>query len=51
VLQQNQLQQHARQQWWWLPHRVAHEVLGLCDLVLVLLQQLMQLQHAQREIQ
>jgi ABC-type Na+ transport system ATPase subunit NatA len=51
VLQQNQLQQHARQQLLLLPHHVVHEVHGLCDLVLELLQQQVLQQRAQREIQ
>jgi hypothetical protein len=51
VWQQNQLQQHARQQWLLLPHHVVHAVRGLFDLVLELLQQLKLKQHAQREIQ
>jgi hypothetical protein len=51
VLQQNQLQQHARQQWLLLPHHVVHAVHGLYDLVLALLQQLVLQQRAQREIQ
>jgi hypothetical protein len=51
VLQQNQLQQHARQQLWLLPHHVGHEELGLYDLALELLLQLKLKQHARREIQ
>jgi hypothetical protein len=51
VLQQNQLQQHARQQWLLLPHRVVHEVRDLFDLVLALLQQQVLQQRARREIQ
>jgi hypothetical protein len=51
VSQQNQLQQHARQQWLLLPPHVVRAVRGLYDLVLELLQQLKLKQHALREIQ
>jgi hypothetical protein len=51
VSRQNQLQQHARQQWLLLLHHVVRAVRGLFDLVLELLQQLKQMQHALREIQ